>query len=143
MMHPKVYRAPELLFTGAIKTDFFVPPAEPVLTSGIDVWAMGCLFVGMSAGVSPFGFPNEHSYKDIMRQMVDRLGLPTPQQFSQWGAGELHAMPIKKQPFLNACKPWDITGVHPGLKLTSRGSTRFHDHRGRASCPGHWDIVLN
>ena len=118
MMHQKAYRAPELLLTGAvISGSRFVPPREPVLTSGIDVWAMGCLFVTMSAGVSPFDENSTSSYVDIMRNIVQRLGSPRPQQFIQWGAECSHKIPGMKDP-PKKCKPWEIEGVHQELKPT-------------------------
>jgi len=119
MMHPKAYRAPELLLTGAMnRGSCFVPPREPVLTSGIDVWAMGCLFVGMSAGVSPFDELGTGSYVETMRDIVHRLGSPMPRQFIQWGAEGSHKMPVMKEPFPKKCVPWEIIGVHEELKPT-------------------------
>ena len=84
MMHPKVFRAPEIILTGSIKDGSFSPPKEPVLTSGIDVWAMACLFVRMSSGILPFGVAGD-SYVDIRGDIVDRLGAPSQQQCKQWG----------------------------------------------------------
>ena len=118
MMHPKAYRAPELLLTGVMNSRLFVPPCEPVLTSGIDVWAMGCVFVAMSTGVSPFDERVTRDYVEIIREIVHRLGSPTPRQFVQWGAGSAHKISVVGEPFPNKCVPWEIIGVHQELKST-------------------------
>ena len=118
MMHPKAHRAPELLLTGAMSGQRFTPPCEPVLTRGIDVWAMGCLFVRMSTGVSPFDELGTNNYVDVMREIVHRLGAPTRQQFIQWGAGCSHKLPVSHQRDSKKCPPWEIIGVHPELVPT-------------------------
>ena len=118
MMHPKAYRAPELLLTG-VCGQRFVPPREPVLTSGIDVWAMGCLFVAMSAGVSPFDELNTGGYLETIRDILHRLGLPTPRQFIHWGVEEAHKTIVDQWRSLpKKCAPWEINGVHQELKPT-------------------------
>ena len=118
MMHPKAYRAPELLITGVMNGPCFLPPSEPVLTSGIDVWAMGCLFVNMSTGVSPFDELGTDGYVEIIREIVCRLGSPTPRQLMQWGSGSLHKIHVVKEVFTKKCVPWEIIGVHKELKST-------------------------
>jgi len=123
MMHPKAYRAPELLLTGVLYQSSprhrFVPPRQPVLTSGIDVWAMGCLFVAMSAGVSPFDELNTGGCLETIRDILHRLGLPTPRQFIQWGVEGAHKTIVDQWRSLpKKCAPWEINGVHEELKPT-------------------------
>ena len=117
MMHPKAYRAPELLLIGVMNGPCFVPPSEPVLTSGIDVWAMGCFFVEMSTGVSPFDEFDTGGYVEIIREIVGRLGSPTTGQLMQWGSG-IHKIHVVKEVFTKKCVPWEIIGVHQELKST-------------------------
>jgi serine/threonine protein kinase len=124
MMHPKVFRAPELIFTGTVKNgNFFFPTIGDIScsllwTSGVDVWAMGCLFVQMASGVIPFCCS---TYTGIMRDMVGRLGSPTSSQLIQWGCGSDHVVPMDVKAYVGIqkkCAPWDISGVHDALKPT-------------------------